>query len=107
MLPSLRLQSWVRILETMSSGWKLDPRGFSSEGGLKTLSTPTLQAMSKGRAGEGDDVVRLAKTEVKRRAHGEQVAERCPLWALSPFEQALHRAKGAQLKQSGSYYALP
>ena len=68
---------------------RVDPRGFSSEAGMRTLPLDTLTAMARGRAGEGDSVVRLAKADLQRRRHNEGAAERCPLWALSPYERKL------------------
>lgn len=73
---------------------------------MRLLSTATLTAMVRGHAGEGQSVVSLARAELKRRRELEALTERTPLWALSPYEQELHRAKGTTLKQSGSFYAL-
>lgn len=101
----LQLQSAPPTIAIVSN-WQPDPRGFSSEKGMKLLTTAVLSAMKRGTAGEGQSVVNLASNELRRRAQVEALVEQTPLWSLSPYERALHRDKGATLKQSGSYYAL-
>ncbi len=82
-----------------------DPRGFSSPAGLRQFSDEILTRISKGNAGEGV-AMEIAEHILEERQHNRRAAERCPLWALSPFEQELHRAKGTPLKQAGSYFSL-
>ncbi len=90
----------------MQKQWgHIDPRGFSSEAGIRQLGVDTLKGMARMQAGEGD-TAELAHHEIRRRAHLDSLTERTPLWALSPYEAAFHRAKGAPVIQSGGYCRL-
>ncbi len=82
-----------------------DPRGFSSPAGLRQCSDALLKRIAKGNAGEGV-AMELAEHILDERSHNRTVAERCPSWALSPYEQQIYRTKGMPLKQSGSFCAV-
>lgn len=74
-----------------------DPRGFSSERGMRLLSDHTLRAMTRGNAGEGHNVIKLAAAELERRKRiGAIEADES---ALSPYEQELYRSKGLPMEK--------